>query len=238
MFVQRPNASVYLPILFVGIAISLPLQALVIYGHSVGEWTAILSKLSSINWLLIGALMVSAVHIWRVSPYLKWSMPVTLILMGLNNYIVGTYATDYSLLVTSAATLGFLVINLPLTSREILWLLKNPQRRWWLCAHRHRLHVPVLIEGTRLLSIKAETFDISESGIFVPLEQKLGVGDWITVRMSFGTLSQIRCQGKVVRQADAKGSYPMGVGIQFESITRRQRQEISRFLARHASAAV
>lgn len=231
---QRPRVMLYLSFLFVVIALSIPLQAMVIYGHEWRELSTALAKLTELNWLVVGGLIVGAGLLWQASPHTRWFVPLVIVLVAINNSVVGYYATDFTPTMTLLATLGFALMNLPLLHPDSLNVFLHPERRWWIRAERHRLAIPVAIEGTRLASLRAETFDLSETGAFIPQVRNIGVGDWITVRMTFGAFTQIRCQGRVVRRTEARGIYPAGVGIQFEGVSWRQRRELRKCLARQA----
>lgn len=230
---RRPRVMLYLSLLFGALALAIPLQAMVIYGHDWHELSTALAKLTELNWLVVGSLLCGAVLLWQASPHIRWFVPLVIGLVAINNFVVGYYATDFSATLTLLATLGFALMNLPLLHPDSINVFLHPERRWWMRAERHRLAIPVAIEGTRLASLRAETYDLSETGAFIPQVRNIGVGDWITVRMTFGALTQIRCQGRVVRRTEARGIYPAGVGIRFEGVSWRQRRELRKCLTRH-----
>jgi len=229
---RRPLWFIVLATVFFGVAISLPAQIMVIYGHGFKELPAVLEKLTLFNWLVFFGALVSGVLAWQVSPYVRFAVPALIALVGVNNYFVGHYATDYSMWQASFGTLGFALLNLPLLNRDIQWLLLHPEKRWWIRAERTRMNVPITIDGTRLSSVRSETFDISETGAFVTNNKDVAVGDWITVRMKFGTFYQFRCQARVVRRAEAAGIYPGGMGVQFMNMSWNDRRELKRHIER------
>ena len=67
---------------------------------------------------------------------------------------------------------------------------------------------------------------ISEGEVPPPLQQK------VTITISLGTFAQIRCEGRVVRHADAKGKYPSGIGVEFLDLSRYQKTELKKYLSR------
>ncbi len=229
---KRPMPLTFMAGLFLLLAFSMPLQVMFLYGHGPSEWQAISNKLTLFNWFVFCALTCNAILVWRVSPLLKVSVPALMGGVLLNNWIAGWYATDFSLWTTTVGTLAFMVLNAPLLDDHVQWIIKHPERRWWIRSERRKLCVPVLIEGTQLASLKASTFDVSETGVFVPITRDLGVGDWIHVRLQFDSLNQMRCQGRVVRRAEARGEYPAGVGIEFKDMTWGQRRELRRHIRR------
>ena len=229
---HRPRGLTFVAVAFVAVALAMPLQVTFIYGHDFSEWTAIFAKLTWLNWCVCAGLFGGAALLWRASPYVLWSLPALFVLVAVNNSVVIYYSTDYAAWLVVVATLGFAALNLPLLDPDVMSILHRPERRWWLSADRVRMSLPVAIEGTRLAPIKGETFNVSATGICVPHVNAVGVGDWITVRMTFGAFTQFRCQGRVVRRSDAKGEYPDGIGIEFVAVPWRQKRELRRHLAR------
>lgn len=229
---RRPRALTIVSCIFVMLALSMPMQVMLLYGHGVSEWSAVLAKLTSFNWIVLAGLVANAVLLWRVSPWLRYTMPALMAAMLVNNWLAGYYATDFSLWTTTLGTLAFSVLNIPMLDDHVLWIMQHPERRWWIRAERKRLSLPIFIEGTRLSSVKAETFDVSRSGAFVPGLSELSVGDWISVRLQFDPLAQLRVQARVVRRREAVGQYPAGYGIEFQDMSWWQRREIRRQLRR------
>lgn len=233
---KRPLELTWLATAFLLFALCMPVQVMLLYGHGVYEWSAIAHKMTWLNWMIFAGFLVNAVMLWRVNSSLRFSIPLLLAFVFMNNFVVGYHATDFSLWTTSLASIGFMTLHLPLLDERIRWIMRHPERRWWIRAERKRLAVPIFIEGTRLNSLKAETFDVSESGVFISSTRELGVGDWVHVRMQLSSLTQIRCQARVVRRGEAKGIYPAGVGVEFMDMPRRERRELRRHLERTSDA--
>jgi hypothetical protein len=231
---RRPFWFILLACAFVIIAVGMPAQVMIIYGHGFDELSAVFEKLTALNWSVMAAALLCASMTWRASPHTKFLIPGFIVLVALNNFVVGYYATDFSMFTTAASTVGFTLLAVPLLHPDMQWLLLNPDKRWWMRADRKRLHLPVTVEGTRLQSSKAETFDISTSGAFIPVSQNVGVGDWVTLRMKFG-YTQIRCQARVVRRSEPRGEYPAGAGVQFMNMSWRERRELQRCIDRQPS---
>ncbi len=231
---HRPYTLTFLTLFLITLAFFMPVQAMLVYGHDLSEWSAVLNKLTWLNWMVAAGMLSCAALLWRASPHSQWSVPLLIALVGLNNYYVGSYATDFSQWVALMATLGFLAVNVPLMGPQTFAVLRQPERRWWLTAPRRRLVVPVAIEGTQLAAIRTDTHNVSESGAFVPMDRTVGVGDWITMRLNFGSLTQFRCQGRVVRRSEATGDTPAGIGIEFMGLPWRQRRELRKHIARAA----
>jgi hypothetical protein len=235
---KRPPLLTYLAFAFLLVALSLPAQIMWIYGHTFNELFAVTDKLTVLNWaVMLGCACVSYLLL-GASPRLRWVAPALIAVVIVNNFFVGYYATDFSPWQCALSSCGFALLNAPLLTPKIRWLLQHPDRRWWLRAERKRVAIPIFIEGARLDSLRAQSFDISETGMFVPLESRVGVGDHITVRMKFGAFSHMKCQGRVVRRGEPKGTYPAGVGIEFTDLSWHQRRELRKHLSRSGEALV
>jgi hypothetical protein len=239
MTIQKRLASLtILSLMFFALAVSMPVQVMLLYGHESAEVWAILNKLTWLNAIVLGGLVFNGMLLWKVSPWLRYTIPALIAVVGANNYIVGYYATDFSNFTTSLATLGFAALNLPILDARVIWILRHPDRRWWRRAERKKMSIPLFIEGSRLNTIRAECFDISETGLFIPETNGLGVGDWVNIKISFDSLSQIRTRARVVRRAEARGIYPAGVGVEFIDISSHQKRAIKRGLDRSLQPAV
>ena len=101
---RRPSILVVLAAVLVAIAVSMPLQIMKIYGHGFDELPAILLKLTYLNWLTIGAQLVTACLVLEASERLRYAVPVAIILVAVNNFFVGFHATDFSPWTATLAT--------------------------------------------------------------------------------------------------------------------------------------
>lgn len=233
---QRPKILIPMGILFCLIAISFPVQIMSLYGHGFGETAAILHKLTYLNWLVMIGLTFTAVLVIQASPHLKYALPIMFVVVAINNFFVGYHGTDYSPWSAALATLGFGALNFPLIkSADIRFLIANPDQRWWRIHTRKPVHLPVVLTGDKFQRVRGETYDISETGIFMPIaegEVPPALQEKVTVTISLGTFAQIRCEGRVVRHAEAKGKYPSGIGIEFLDLSHYQKTELRKFLAR------
>lgn len=233
---RRPLTLILLSLALIFVAVSFPLQIILIYGHTLGEMDAVFAKLTTLNWLVILGCLVCSALVAEASPLCRKAMLGLTLLIACNNFIVGYYAIDYAPVLAWAGTLAFALLNLPLYSTEIRKLIRHPEKRWWRRAERCRRSIPVVITGALggRSPVRAETFDFSDSGVFIALpDSHFDVEDRIAIRLTFGSFSQVRCEGKVVRRTeDVAGGYPSGIGIQFMDLDWRQRQELRRQIGR------
>jgi hypothetical protein len=228
-----------LPIIAWSIAatvLSVPIQVMAVYGHGLAEYSAVFGKLTILNWLVMAFGLVTAVLLDRGSPHARVFVPILIALVIANNWVVAVFTTDFTPFAASLGSLLFATLNLPLLHPKIRNLFKHPELRWWMRPERACAAVPVFLGGFLREAFRAETFDLSETGAFVqipPQKISLEVQEAISLCLTIGTYSQIRCTGRVVRIAEASGTYPAGVGVEFVGLAYRQKREIRRFIARH-----
>lgn len=120
-------------------------------------------------------------------------------------------------------------------------LFANSDFRWWRTAPRYSARLPLFI-GTESHR-KAETFDISESGIFILKPNlknvqnlnELTVNDVIPIHLYLGPELSVSCKARVVRESNQSGRYPAGYGVKFLDLPKAQRRELRRYLTRHST---
>ncbi|MGE0525724.1 MAG: PilZ domain-containing protein [Bdellovibrionales bacterium] len=239
---RRPGLLAWMAFVLVAVVISFPIQIMTLYGHGLDEISAVLHKLTYMNWLVIFCASVCAVLMWSASPWLKWLAPFSVLAVAINNFFVGYHGTDYSPWTATWATVAFASLHLPLLKSEIRDLLNHPERRWWRAARRRRITLPIFVGGFRRGKLRTTTYDISESGVFIPLSTRskdahrlLREQEQLSLCLTLAPFLQIRCDGRVVRRCDAIGSYPAGVGVAFTNLGWRQKRELRRYLARKDS---
>lgn len=220
-----------LSLILVGVAVGLPLQVAWIYGHGMAEWDSVLTKLTVLNWFVVAGSLTCSRLVWNAEPSSALAMGALTLLVAVNNFVVGMAGTDFSWAECIVATLLFSGLNAPLWFGTARAALRDPARRWWLRARRLRRNVHTVVSRSRRAPLKVETFDISESGMFIPLTgPELNVDDDIAVHMSLGAFRHLRCRGRVVRMAGPVADYPGGVGVQFVDLNWDQRRELRTFL--------
>lgn len=242
----RPKTLDLFGLFLVGVAISFPIQIMVIYGHGPTEWFAVAEKLTFLNWLVMASALLNALLVWRASPALKYTVPLMIGLVAGNNWIVAHWHVDYSPTQAWTASLLFVGLHGVLFRKPILHLIVHPEKRWWLRPPRKIVEVSAYVSPFNGTAFKAKTFDISENGAFIPFStdeilkgtkgdqrrarnKKIGVDDRVTLCLTLG-LAQIRCDARIVRTTDAKGIYPAGIGLTFDKLPRQQRRELRRYI--------
>ena len=219
---------------FLLMAISFPVQVMFLYGHPVSESAAILSKITWMNWLVILGFLAASYLYFHASRWLVVCVPVVIGLVAINNYFVGQFAGDFSLLQTSVATLLVGLFFVPLLMPSSRVLLRDPKRRWWRRSKRVHKRVSATINPFVGDMIQSHTFDVSQTGAFVCTsgeeEELPKVGDMIRLSLNVNSMKKIRCEAVVVRIVEAKGSYPSGMGLKILEVKKEHQRSFDKFL--------
>ena len=232
--IMKPKQFYLASLAMLLIAISFPLQVMVLYGHHWNETTAIFSKITWLNWLVIGSFLLGSYFYFHGSRFIIYMTPMILLLVAVNNYVVGQFAGDFSLMQTSLATMGSGLIFLPLLMPSSQVVLRDPKRRWWRRSRRINKRVSATINPYVGDMVHGHTFDISKSGAFVCVDEteKLPkIGDTIRVSLNVNSMKKIRCEAVVVRIAEPEGRYPRGMGVKFTEIEKTHEKSFNRFLS-------
>ncbi len=232
--IMRPKQFYLASLALLLFAISFPIQVMVLYGHHWSETQAIFSKITWVNWLVVGSFFVGAYFYFHASRYIIYLAPLILGLVAFNNYIVGHFAGDFSMLQTTLGTLAVGLVFAPLALPSSRVVLKDPKRRWWRRSKRYNKRVAATLNPYVGEMLHVQTFDISSSGAFVCLdEEQQGVpkiGDTVRVSFNVNSMKKIRCEAVVVRITDAKGHYPRGMGLKFTQMDRVHEKSFDKFI--------
>jgi hypothetical protein len=174
--------------------------------------------------------------------------PVFLMVLAWNNWLVASLDADAE---TDSIIFGtFLVIaaSAVLLLPTVRYLLSNPHQRWWLTPERKKIHIRARVRpadgGGELI---AQTFDISEEGVFISLERanwsagssfstthnatrSLSVGSHCAVVLDLQPNRTVNGIARIVRHAPARGKYPKGFAVYFEGLQKRDRALLKDFV--------
>ena len=234
----RPRQFYLVSFIMLFVALSFPLQVIYLYGHSLGEWNAILNKITWFNWLVVGLLILNGYLHLKASALLKYVGPISILIVGWNNYLVGAYNTDYSMASTTLATFGFSLLFAPLFLKSSRIVLADPKRRWWRRSKRYYHRISTTMNPYVGEMIHAYSFDISKTGIFICTEN-LGegttpkVGEHVRLCLNINSMKKIRCDAIVVRTADSTGRYPKGLGLKFIDFDKSHQKSFEQFISGH-----
>ncbi len=232
--IMRPKQFYFAAVALMLFAISFPLQVMVLYGHHWSETQAIFSKITWLNWMVVASFCVGAYFYFQASRYIVFLAPIILALVALNNYLVGAFAGDYSVLQTTLGTLAVGLVFAPLAMPSSRVVLRDPKRRWWRRSKRHNKRVSATLNPYVGGMLHVQTFDISQSGAFVCLDAEQTevpkVGDTVRISFNVNPMKKIRCEAVVVRIAEPHGHYPRGMGLKFTQIDRTNEKCFDKFL--------
>lgn len=232
----QPKSLVALAVMLTAVAVSYPVQVMLIYDHSPTELMSVLAKLAPLNWAVAIGCLFAAYLAFRASPWMWAVFPVLSFFVAWNNWLVGSVGTDFTATTTALATLGFTSLGSLLFSAQAWEILLNPEKRWWLIPERKQVTAPVFVIPKHGEAFRAETFDISATGAFIPFESEsallsFNTGDKISLRLTMGALTVLRCDAQVIRRNAPKGHYPAGVGVQFMNLNRHDSRELRKYLS-------
>lgn len=217
---SKPLFFNIMALLLFALALSFPVQVYFLYGHSPIEFKAVASKLTIINYLCMFVLIAMSFFTYRTSRAILYLIPVGLVLVIYNNYVVSLYGNDFSFVQTTIASVLFGIICFFYLQPEILKCITDPKYRWWSSKPRFLKSVPIKIFHNGNI-IRSATFDISESGIFVRedielLMNGLKVGEVVKIHLGLND-NEIVLEARLIRKSISdRGVYPAGAGFQFD----------------------
>jgi hypothetical protein len=238
---QRPMVFDLLALVFLLIAISLPIQVMMLFGHLPTEFSAVIHKLSPMNWGVAILAVACAVAHWRASPALWALSPLFIAAVAWNNHLVAKAGLNYDMTTTIIATVATIGVHGLLLTPMARKALLNPSMRWWLTAPRKRANLAATVWPVLGGELLTSTYDISEGGAFFALDesswsrgrgrsmQNLGVGSVCAVKVKLGEKA-IHCNGEVVRQCEARGNYPGGFAVRFKDLSRDDRRMLHEYM--------
>jgi c-di-GMP-binding flagellar brake protein YcgR len=96
------------------------------------------------------------------------------------------------------------------------------------------VHYPVHISPDLGGAILSFSYDLSESGTYVPLndhqEKFVNVGDKTTLFFKVSENENIKYEAEIVRVSKQKGLYPNGVGLRFTNLNAQKKKDIKRLI--------
>jgi len=198
---------------------------MVMYDHAPWEMQSILAKLAPLNWAILLLAPLTGGLIYLASSWVIPLVPALCALVIYNNWLTATVGGDYSWHQTIVASGLFCGVFGVLCTSEMRTLLLHPEKRWWLTPKRWKATIPVrmkILTASEEREFDTQTFDISESGAFIPFKQGMAilpVGSECYFCIPLNEERMIKCHAEVVRAASARGDYPAGVGIRFKDLS-------------------
>ena len=252
---KRPKELTFVALFLLAVAIGLPVQVMMAYGHTPSELGAVAAKLAPLNWLIILFAPPTAWLIARASSWVLVALPLVSSLVLYNNYLVAQVGLNGPAWQMWAGSLAFLSGLFPIMTRRARIMLVDPNARWWMTPRRNRKEIRVRLKiasGEREFYVR--TFDVSEGGAFISFDHvvtsvtgfgehsgiekfyKMSKGTQCFLSIPLGGLTVLQCRGEVVRNVPAQGMYPAGVGVRFLGLSWQDKKLLSEFLAKEGLA--
>lgn len=197
----------------------MPAQIMMLYGHNINEMGAIFNKLTFFNYLVMFISGVNILTCLYASDHIKWSFPLSIGIVCINNSFVLLYGNDfesYAVILSTILYVSMISYFFLATETEIM---NHPENHWWRIPQRVMVRDYISItHPENQMTEEKELFDLSSGGAFINLQNYEDLnsfrnGEIITIKI--GKNHPISAKAKVVRKASAKGHYPNGIGIQF-----------------------
>jgi len=234
---RRPRILYLIAFLVMAAALSIPVQVFFLEEHNLSEWALVLQKISIFNWFVMAACGLSALLTINASPALRWAVPLSLVAVAWNNWIVVRLGADYNWVQALVAFALFAKIHglwLHPAARKVLL---KPRERWWLTPTRKKVRASIVLRTQFGECLTARLYNLSRTGIFVQfamgdreLLSSLKEGQHVDIRILSGPLRQVQCEAEVARISGAKGVHPAGIGLRFVRCEGAARKEIAQLL--------
>jgi len=239
---SKPIIFNILGLFFSAIAFSLPLQVAVLYEHEINsfyEWHSVLMKLTPLNWAVIAITLLNGLLCFKAKPVIKYTIPLSILLVAVNNFFVGSWGVDFSFLTTWIATVTYAVLSYSYAYTQGLEVIDHPEKQWWKIPQRFQKTYPIWLEWEGQKKLLAKTFDISKTGTFISalagnnkfIPQDLQLGG--SLKVLIGTKDgDIQLHATIVRKEDqSRGNYPAGLGLRFNGVGIKETLQLKRLLS-------
>ena len=213
-------------ILFLLIALSVPVQLLFGLDIEMNNFKDIFMRLNILNVSIIVTFLTAAAMFYNVSRHLIWFLPACLSLVIINNLIMLNYSPYSDEMIVLIATTGFSLFTILTLKSNTIKIVKDPSKQWWRVSKRKRKFLPVnLMLGDKEFDF-GRSFDISKTGAYIMQNINQFVfkeGD--ELRLQIGDMS---LKAEVVRISKMNRSYPEGVGIKFVDMSMTDKVKLYR----------
>lgn len=232
---KKPILLNVIPMVLIVIAMSFYFQIVYLLHLDIIDISRVLSHITLPNWLTIFCLIATSICLYKGNSIAKIFMPLTVAVVVWNNYLVSSYAHNFSMLQTLLGSLSIGLLFVPLYSKKYQSILSDKRRHWWDCESRMEYRAPVTVNPFIRSSFMSRSYDVSKSGIFVEidpssqLENLPKVGERVNINIALDTLRKIRCEAVVVRISEKNGKYPRGMGLKFTELNPESRRTLNHF---------
>ncbi|EPZ51244.1 type IV pilus assembly protein PilZ [Bacteriovorax sp. BAL6_X] len=216
---------------FIAIAVSIPIQVMFLYGHGATDIGAIWSKMTVFNFMVMASCFLNAYFSFTAQDDIKWSFPLSIGFVCLNNSIVLVYGNDFEAASVILSTFAYILMTSYFILSHETNVINSPAAQWWKTAIRYQAPLPTKVSSTDIPINLGETFDISRTGAYIsyntPTQKDIfNCGDTFT----FNIGTDLELKAKVVRKSNAVGRYPEGMGVQFVELGVAERLQLEKLL--------
>lgn len=213
---NKPLYLVLFPLLSFAIVLSFPLQIVQLYSIPINDISKILSMLTPLNLISMGTLSIAAVLTLTMNKIIYTIIPPLLILLFINNAIVGLYGTDFTLIQVCLSFVLFALSLKPFYKQDIKAVIMDPKLRWWTTPKRYPLEREVGLYSTEKV-INTEALNFSTSGLYARIENEKELNTLLLNQVIELDISEskIKLQAKIVRIVKDESEFPNGVGLEF-----------------------
>jgi Tfp pilus assembly protein PilZ len=176
-----------------------------------------------LNWRVLSLMVLTpfvGYGIWTIRMwgyFLLITHSLLLITSNIVSYITGD--TTLPLWFISAVSVLFLGVIILFVRKEVKTPYFNPKVRWWESASRYYYRgMKVLVKqfNSDKLFFEADSFDLSETGVFVSTDRVVNVGDKYSFELILVNNSILYTDGEVVWvNPKGKSMFPKGFGCWF-----------------------
>ena len=213
---NKPVFFSLFPIIALLLAIGFPVQIYILYSIPMSDLPKIFSMLTPLNLITMFFFVTAACFTANLNKHIYKVIPILLITVLVNDYIVAAFGHDYSYkqVFISFFALGLLI--LPFYKKQNKEVLLNPSLQWWATPKRYDLSKQIEIKGENY-KIFGESLNISSSGIFTLINEPeiietLGVDEIVNLKIMDEI--PINVKAKIVRKSNGENQ-PLGCGLQF-----------------------
>jgi hypothetical protein len=198
-------------------------QTMYIFKIQIGYIASVFKLLNWHGWTMLIVSPLVGVGVFKVK---KWGFYLLCIFAALS---LVSNITIYATGLTTFPIWLIILLNVLILAGLILFVRKevyapyfNPNLRWWEQAKRYYYQdMKVLIKefGTNKLVAEANSFDISESGVFIASDKEVAAGELYSLEMQFAKGGFLFSDAEVVWVNKEDGSFPKGFGCRFVDAT-------------------
>ncbi len=233
---KRPFILTLFALVFVMVALSIPIQIMALYNHGPQDWPMVLQKITLTNWAVITICLINAVLSAQAHKALFFTLPLSVLLVIVNNFLVYRFGTDYSGMQAAISGLFFSVFCLGVFQKDSMKALRNPHLQWWKPAKRRQLSLPVWLEIDGKPQL-ARTVDISSTGAFLSTigEDQADTNIQLSANEAGSSLKiylgleerELAMEAEIVRfGGGGKSQLPSGIGVRFKDMSLAHRIQL------------